>query len=257
MSLGTAVRKCTKAAALPMGLGARRRPDDAVVLLYHKVGFGDREIDIDRDAFDEQLNHLSKHERVGTLEESLESGGVTVTVDDGFRDFTDCVVPVAVEYKVPVLLYLATGFVSGNAYATSQSLTWADLRDAVATGLIEIGAHTHSHANLARATETEAEAEMRRCKETIEDELGVACGHFSYPWSLASPAAEDVARRLFSTAALPWATNRGRSIDPYRVGRTPVLRSDGSVFFRAKVAGRLDGEALVYRVLRRGPWRPE
>jgi hypothetical protein len=25
-------------------------------------------------------------------------------------------------------------------------------------------------------------------------------------------------------------------------------------FFRAKVKGRLDGEALAYRLLRRGPW---
>jgi hypothetical protein len=97
---------------------------------------------------------------------------------------------------------------------------------------------------------------MRRCKELIEDKLGVECRHFSYPWSLASPAAESVARSLFSTAALPWETNRGPEIDPHRVGRTPVLKSDGTLFFRAKVAGKLDGEALVYRILRRGPWRP-
>jgi hypothetical protein len=97
--------------------------------------------------------------------------------------------------------------------------------------------------------------EMRRSKEQIEDRLGVACRHFSYPWSVASAEAEKVARNLFATAALPWGTNRLGSIDLYRVGRTPVLQSDGTFFFRAKLAGRLDGEALVYKALRRGPWR--
>ena len=44
-------------------------------------------------------------------------------------------------------------------------------------------------------------------------------------------------------------------MDPWRLGRTPVLASDGLTFFRAKVQGRLDGEALAYRLLGRGPWR--
>jgi hypothetical protein len=39
------------------------------------------------------------------------------------------------------------------------------------------------------------------------------------------------------------------------VGRTPVFRGDTTMFFKAKIAGRLDAEALVYRAARRGPWR--
>jgi len=255
VTIDTALRKCTKAAALPLGLGVRRRPADAIVLLYHKVGTGDREIDVPKEAFENQLDYLSDRGRAATLDDCLAHGGVTVTIDDGFRDFCENVVPLAKDRKVPVLLYLATGYVSSNGNGGSHALTWADLRDAISTGLVEVGAHTHSHANLANATEAEADGEMRRCKEMIEDKLGVECRHFSYPWSLASPAAERVARRLFATAALPWQTNRRRSIDPHRVGRTPVLKSDGALFFRAKVAGMLDGEAFVYRALRRGPWR--
>ena len=69
-------------------------------------------------------------------------------------------------------------------------------------------------------------------------------------------AADRVARRLFDSAALhAWRTNRSRNLDRYRLGRTPILRSDGTFFFRAKVAGLLDTEALAYRALGRGPWR--
>jgi hypothetical protein len=59
---------------------------------------------------------------------------------------------------------------------------------------------------------------------------------------------------LFDSAALRWATNRAGRIDRYRLGRTPVLRSDGPLLFRAKVRGLLDGEALFYRLTGRGPW---
>jgi peptidoglycan/xylan/chitin deacetylase (PgdA/CDA1 family) len=253
--MNSLLRKSTKAAALPLGIPSLRRAGDAVVLLYHKVGVGGREIDIPAAAFRRQIQHIARTERAAPLGDCLARGGVTVTIDDGFRDFYDHVLPVVVDHRVPVLLYLATGLVGDNGNGSPDSLTWGQLSEAVATGLVEVGAHTHNHANLATATETEADEEMRKSKDLIEDHLGVSCPHFAFPWAIASPAAQEVARRLFDTAALPWGTNRAGAIDPYRVGRTPVLRSDGNFFFRAKLAGRLDGEALVYKALRRGPWR--
>ncbi len=96
---------------------------------------------------------------------------------------------------------------------------------------------------------------MRRSKDLIEDHLGTACAHFAYPWAVGSPAADRAARRLFRTAALDaWRTNRAGRIDPYRLGRVPILRSDGRFFFRRKVRGELDTEAWLYRALGRGPW---
>jgi peptidoglycan/xylan/chitin deacetylase (PgdA/CDA1 family) len=255
VSMNSLVRKSTKAAALPLSWPARKRADAAVVLLYHKVGVGSREIDIPKDIFERQLRHIARHERPGTLDEVLAYGGVAVTIDDGFIDFYDNVLPLVVECRIPVLLYLATGLVAPTETASSNALTWNQLADAISTGLVEVGAHTHNHANLGIADVEEADLEMRRSKEQIEDRLGVACRHFAYPWSVASPQAEEVARGLFATTALSWETNRLGSIDLYRVGRTPVLRSDGPFFFKAKLAGRLDGEALVYKALRRGPWR--
>jgi peptidoglycan/xylan/chitin deacetylase (PgdA/CDA1 family) len=253
-AVDTLIRKSAKAAALPLARPVTRGKA-AVVLLYHKVGAGDREIDIPAAAFEQQLRHVAARERPVTLDECLARGGVAVTIDDGFADFYDNVLPVVVDCRVPVLLYLATGAVADNGERGPDALTWGQLEEAVSTGYVEIGAHTHTHANLGAASATVAETEMRRCKELIEDRLGVPCRHFAYPWSLASSEAEEVARQLFTTAALTWRTNRLGSIQPHRFGRTPILRSDGSFFFRAKLAGRLDGEAVVYKALRRGPWR--
>jgi peptidoglycan/xylan/chitin deacetylase (PgdA/CDA1 family) len=250
-------RKGIKAAVLPFGLTSRRHPGDVVILVYHRVGVGAREVDLPLDAFERHLSSLAQSGEVRSLDDVLGDarGGVVITVDDGFRDFHDRVVPLLVVHDVPALLYLATGLIDSST-GGSDSLTWGMLREAVSTGVVAVGSHTHGHADLSRATEAEAEDEMRRSKELIEHHLQVPCRHFAYPWGVGSAAAERVARRLYDSSALDgWRTNRRGRTDPHRLGRTPILRSDGTgMFFRAKTRGLLDGEAFAYKILRRGPW---
>ncbi|HXF56080.1 MAG TPA: polysaccharide deacetylase family protein [Actinomycetota bacterium] len=228
-----------------------------MILCYHRVGAGGREIDLPLAIFHRQLRWLAESEPVLSLHAGVgEGGGVVLTFDDGYRDFYERVLPALVEHRIPATLYLATGLV-GNGSLGRDALTWDQLREAVQTGLVTVGSHTHSHADLSRATEREAEQEMRRSKELVEDRLGVPCHHFAYPWSVASPAAQRVARRLFRTAALhAWRTNTPERLDLHQLGRIPVLRGDGLLFFKAKAKGMLNGEAQAYRLLRRGPWGP-
>jgi O-antigen ligase/peptidoglycan/xylan/chitin deacetylase (PgdA/CDA1 family) len=252
---GTLARKALKAALLPMGLGTRLRDGDVSVLLYHRVGRGAREIDLPATAFDRQVAALSSRDDVVPLDRALsDGGGVVVTFDDGYRDFHEQALPALVRHGVPATLYLATGLVVEEG-GPPDGLTWEQLREAVATGLVTMGSHTHGHANLARSSPKEAEEELRRSQELVEDRLGVPCRHFAYPWGVGSPDVDGVVRRLFDSAALPWGTNRAGRFDPYRLARVPILRSDGPVLFRAKVEGRLDGEAFLYRLFGRGPWR--
>lgn len=258
--LGRIARKGIKAGLLPLGLLRRRRPGDVVILGYHRVGAGDREIDLPTASFERHLAELASGGDVRSLHDALsdDRGGLVVTFDDGLRDFHDHVMPLLARRRIPAVLYLATSFIDGlGDVAPDEALTWSMLRDALETRLLTIGSHTHGHTDLARASEAEAEKEMRRSKELIEDNLQVACRDFSYPWGVGSAGADRAARRLFETAALDaWRTNRRGRTDLHRLGRTPVLRSDGDGFlFRARTGGMLDGEALVYRALGRGPWR--
>jgi peptidoglycan/xylan/chitin deacetylase (PgdA/CDA1 family) len=251
--LASVARKASKVVVLPAGAATRRRHGDVVILLYHRVGDGPGEIELPADVFEAQLQHLAMTGHVRSLDEALgdDRGGVVLTFDDGTPDFASTVVPLLVRYALPATLYLATAVADGP-----DGLTWRELADARATGLVTVGSHTHSHADLSKADVATCEEEMRCSKELIEDRLGVACRHFAYPWAVGSAVADAVARRTFDTAALEaWRTNRRGRTDPWRLGRTPVLRSDGLAFFRAKTAGLLDGEALLYRALRRGPWR--
>jgi peptidoglycan/xylan/chitin deacetylase (PgdA/CDA1 family) len=260
--LDSLARKAAKAAVLPLGLASRRRVDDLVILIYHRIGVQAREIGLPSPLFEDQLSYLADRENVPTLDEAVGSGsdgGVVVTFDDGACDFHEHALPLLVRYRIPAVLYLATGYPEGDSVSTlpaGEGLTWSQLGEAVSTGLVTVGSHTHSHISLSGAPEREAEDEMRKSKELIEDRLGVPCRHFAYPYAVGSAGAERAARRLFDTAAVDaWRTNRRGSIDPHRLGRTPILRSDGRVFFRAKIRGLLNHEASLYRALGRGPWR--
>jgi peptidoglycan/xylan/chitin deacetylase (PgdA/CDA1 family)/predicted O-methyltransferase YrrM len=258
----TLARRTAKAAVLPIGLLARRSPEDVVILLYHRLGSDRREVHLPPAEFERQLADLVERERVLAPDDALmgaSAGGVLVTFDDGYRDFHEQALPLLEKYRVPAVLYLATGLVvddGSEGRRSGDGLTWSQVQEALDSGLVTVGAHTHGHVDLARVPAEVAEDEVRQSKELIEERLGIACRHFSYPYAVSSPAAERVVRDLFDTAARDaWRTNRPGRVDRYRWGRTPVLRSDGRAFFRAKVKGRLDGEALVYRVLGRGPWR--
>jgi peptidoglycan/xylan/chitin deacetylase (PgdA/CDA1 family) len=251
-------RKSIKLASLATGLSGARREGDVHVLIYHRVAAHGREVDVSPKAFEQHLAFLSESAPPVALDAALDGkgSGLVVTFDDGYRDFYEVVLPLLVEYRVPAILYLATGLVANGARRDPDGLTWAQLAEAVSSGYVDIGAHTHTHPNLAEATGREAEEEMRRSRGLIEEHLQRRCSHFAYPFGISSNGADRAARKLFATAALgDWRINRRNELDPYRLGRTPVMRGDGPLFFRSKVKGRLRHEALAYRLLGRGPWK--
>lgn len=227
-----------------------------MILLYHRIASTAREIDVPSKLFAWHLTGLRNSGLAASLHDALSPttrGGVVVSFDDGSSDFYRTALPLLREYQVPAVLYLVTGDIANRP--TDSQLGWDHVRQAVESGLVTIGAHTHTHCNLARATPRVAEEEIRTSKQEIEDHLGIPCRHFAYPWAVGSAAADMIVRQLFDSAALyAWRTNRRAKFDPFRLGRTPVMRSDDGLFFKAKLEGRLNAEGLFYRVGRRGPW---
>lgn len=243
--------------------------DGLTVLIYHRVGGGSNsEVDLDVDTFRAQLEHLSAHRQVVTLDSAVDAlrdgtpitDAVVLTFDDGTADFCDVVVPALVEAGVPATLYAATHFIDTGAEFPwgAPPASWAGLSDAVATGLVTIGSHTHTHALLDRAEPAEIAAELDRSIDLIAEHIGVRPAHFAYPKALpGSDAAEAEVRSRFTSAALARSrVNVPGKTDLHRLWRTPIQRSDGDRYFAAKAAGgmRLEGELrdLVARVKYRG-----
>jgi hypothetical protein len=158
-------------------------------------------------------------------------------------------------HRVPVLLYVATDHVEAQRPfpGDGRPLSWAALRDAVATGLVTVGSHTHTHALLDRVAPEVAADELDRSRGLVADRLGCACDHFAYPKAVAgTPEAAAAVRARFRTAALGGtrANPYGRT-DPFRIARSPVLVSDGDMWFRRKLAGGMAFEDSLRRAINR------
>src|SRR5262249_55965140 len=156
--------------------------------------------------------------------ETLQDGAadpqdVVVTFDDGTADFADAALPVLVEHQIPVTLYLATAFVEEQRPFPDdgQPLTWAALRDACSTGLVDVASHTHTHAVLDRLPPGRVADELDRSRRLIEDRLGRPCADFAYPKAVApSEAADAQVRARFRSAALAGTrANRAGQTDAY------------------------------------------
>lgn len=248
-------------------LGASLVPgrNGTVILIYHRVGARTPlEVDLPMSQFAEHAARLE--DRSSSLAVAVAALGneptsaprrAVVTFDDGTADFVEAALPVLVDHRVPVTLYLATAFVEEQRPFpdNGQPLSWSALRDACATGLVDVGSHTHTHALLDRLPPDRIADELDRSKQLIEDRLGQPCLDFAYPKALPpSPAADAAVRARFRSAALAGTRpNVSGKTDVFRLSRSPIQRSDGVKYFERKLAGGMALEDTVRRVANR--WR--
>lgn len=140
---------------------------------------------------------ISLDEAVAMLEEDTEIDGryFCVTFDDGYKNCITNALPILSQCGVPAAFFIPTAFVGvaaeernaallGRITAYDRSLTefvdWEDCRQFVAAGMT-VGSHSVSHPRLIDLPASEVERELSESKQTIEQELGVECRHFSCP----------------------------------------------------------------------------
>jgi peptidoglycan/xylan/chitin deacetylase (PgdA/CDA1 family) len=73
---------------------------------------------------------------------------------------------------------LARDRAAGDIY---QPLSWTEIREMAASGLVSFGSHTHSHVILSRCGEDQIASELELSRRIIEDRLGRPCSLFCYP----------------------------------------------------------------------------
>ena len=253
----------------------RLRPNVAgvVILIYHRVGGGSSlEVDLDPGLFDQQMAAVAASNRVLSLGAALErlewpadrfgdeASAVVITFDDGTADFVDVALPILERHGVCATLYAATSFIEDGVDFPDDGkpASWAALRDACATGLVDVGSHTHHHRLLDRISPAEAAEELDRSGGLIADRLGRPALDFAYPKAVpGTPEVAQLVRDRFRSAALagtrvnPYRTPRSRGADPQRLARSPIQVSDGMQFFERKLAGGMALEDSLRRTLNR------
>lgn len=79
---------------------------------------------------------------------------------------------------------------SAPVAATCHSLSWVQVKEMAASGLIAFGSHTRTHAILSHCTPGELLEELASSKAIIEERTGTACELFCYPNGTAADFSE-------------------------------------------------------------------
>ncbi|MGH8936858.1 MAG: polysaccharide deacetylase family protein [Acidimicrobiia bacterium] len=232
------------------------------ILIYHQIEAGlGRQMEVGLRAFRRQLDWIERHGRIVPLEAALaqrarpEADALFVlTFDDGYEDMFRLAFPILRERAFPFTLYLTTGSMesggAGDAPEGARPLSWDQVGEMLASGLVTIGAHTHGHPDLRALAEEAIAQELDRSDELIERHIGLRPRHFAYPKGYWTAPAEPLVRERYASAVLGAGPPVTGETDPYRVHRIPVQRSDGVFFFTRKARTGLPLEERVRRVLR-------
>lgn len=115
------------------------RPSGAIVLMYHSIAPDDVATFVDPPnrlaprVFERQMAFLSERRRVVPLPQVVEqitsgaspsSGTVCITFDDGYLDNLTVAAPILEKYKLPAMLYLATGYIERGETQWADVLYW-------------------------------------------------------------------------------------------------------------------------------------
>ncbi|MBI2798573.1 polysaccharide deacetylase family protein [Candidatus Saccharibacteria bacterium] len=216
LSLGSAQIEFAKA------LYARQQPNKPVaaansptksvllpILFYHKPPAD----------FDSQMNQLAaKGYTTVSMAEAAKiiSGEMTsppkpavITFDDGFSA-QQAAMPSLIKHHFKATLYLITAGERSNwcigverrpGNCGDSYLNWNQIRQALATGLIEIGNHTADHSNLPVLNAELQTFEIVSAKQKLEAMLGVPITTLAYPYGSFNGTTIDAVRKAgFSTA---------------------------------------------------------
>lgn len=238
----------------PLGLRSERM-QLVPVLCYHRFGARSSKMSVTAPAFAAQLAYLADNGyRVIRLRDladfldgkaALPPKSVALTIDDGYRSAYQVAWPLLKKYGFPATVFLYTDFVGAG-----DALTWEQMREMVASGLIDIQPHSKTHSNLAMRASSESDAayrervrlEIEASQRAIKERLGVATHSFAYPYGDVNEVVADQIARSGGTLGLT-VTPGGNAFfaPPLMLRRTMIFGDDDIAAFKAKL-----GAAPVY-----------
>lgn len=218
--------------------------DHGVILLYHHVDENTpASTSITPEQFSAHLDYINNNGFVvlplGELLEGVYNNGdvpnnaVAITFDDAYESVYSTAFPELAARGMPFTVFVATQAVERGHEAT---MSWQQLQELKASGLVSFGAHSRTHEHLLRGSEkgiTEAWIERASAEidESIADlnrELGLGgVDAFAYPYGEYSQGLEEMiaARGLYGLAQLSGAV--GEKTPATAIPRFPMSRNQG------------------------------
>ncbi len=166
--------------------------------------------------FEQQLQWLAAHHyKVVPLRSVVDglrgaappvaSPAVTITVDDGHRSVYTELFPIIRREHIPVALCIYPSAISHASYA----LTWDQLKEMLASGLVTVQSHTYWHPDFRkeRAHRTPenyrafVDDQLARSKSVLESRLGIKVDMLAWPYGIVDQELEAAAARAGYVAA--------------------------------------------------------
>jgi peptidoglycan/xylan/chitin deacetylase (PgdA/CDA1 family) len=192
----------------PLGVLADR-VQTVPILCYHRLGSGTSKMVVSPAAFESQMTCLVRNgyqvirlsDLTGFLagSKALPRRSVVLTFDDGYESVHRHAFPVLRKLGLPATVFVYTDFLGGG-----DALTWAQLQEMQASGLVDVQSHSKSHRNLIERLPGETDeryranidTEMRVPRDTLERRLPpLKVRHIAYPFGDANEQVLDSAVR--------------------------------------------------------------
>ena len=169
---------------------------------------------------------------------SLPKKSVIITIDDGFRSSYDIAFPILREYG-----YEATVFVYTDFIGAPSGLTWAQMREMVSSGVIDIQPHSKTHADLTKRRDGESKsAYLKRVREEVSyskktlSRLNVPMHTFSYPYGAENDAVVEVVKSEgFELGVTVTRGGNPSFANPYVLRRTQIYCKNNLATFAKRL----------------------
>jgi len=249
-------------AFLLIGLGlaglvssARASEVGTAILVYHRFDpalAGSTTVTVP--ALEAQLAWLSRHgyriiplhEAVAELNETNQrrrAPSAAITIDDGHRSVYTMLFPLIRKAGIPVTVFIYPSAISNASYA----LTWAQLKEMEASGLVDIESHTYWHPNFKTeqrrlspaAYRSLVDTQLRQSKAILEKRLGKSVDQLAWPFGIVDQDLEVAARRAGYTTGFAYTGGPAQpGDDVLALPRIPITDADVGSRFGALIASR-------------------
>ncbi len=223
------------------------------VLYYHEVvpaGMGYTYQKIEIEAFVKQLCFLKENGYTCVSFAEAEKGGITVkkpviiTFDDGFRTVYQYARPLLKKYGMKATMFLAPKYIDEN---NGYYMTWDMVREMLAEGIMEPGAHTYSHIDIRAVDRQTLLQELRSTDEAIVKALGVQPRAMCFPYGAfdikSLRTLKEYGKYRYHVASFFGRTNF--SGNKKLIQRLGISNDDSIEMFRRKLEGKESYRGVV------------
>ncbi|MDP2573065.1 polysaccharide deacetylase family protein [Vibrio penaeicida] len=157
---------------------------------------------------------------------------IMLTVDDGFKDNHELLLPLLKKYNFKAVLYAVTGETYNRWDVEGvetpdrkvELMSREQLKEMSDSGLVEVGGHTLTHPKLSQLDEAQQRHEIKANKEELETLLSKSLTSFAYPYGDHNEDTKRISKELGYDFSV--ATNSGPHAlhqDPYQIRRIAIF----------------------------------